>query len=227
MKFKIPEPWLSNKPIYKYIPKEYLKDFFERGILRIGTLLDFQNEEQHGVKRGDRNEGLKNIYENLNIHIEDPNKEKLSDFARGFINNKGKNNKFENVLLDKTFISSDYYILCFSKNYDRHLLKKFGGGCIKVKKPYKFIKTISIVLFNTGFTVNKNSRISPIKYTNRKQDYHSHDQIHPVFIKDNIKSFTEEKEVRAIWTPIEQKLEPQYIKLDKKYINRFCEQYFP
>ncbi|MBI3366843.1 hypothetical protein HY041_04425, partial [Candidatus Roizmanbacteria bacterium] len=67
-----------EKPLFKYLKKEFSDKLFYDGELLIGTLYDFRNTEQHGHARGDKGEGEKEIYEYVKDQlIEDPSENNL------------------------------------------------------------------------------------------------------------------------------------------------------
>ncbi|MGE3920717.1 MAG: hypothetical protein AB7F64_07255 [Gammaproteobacteria bacterium] len=49
----------QDKPLFKYLKKEYVEQLFTKSELLIGTLYDFRNQEKHGDARGDESEEKK------------------------------------------------------------------------------------------------------------------------------------------------------------------------
>ena len=67
------DDWPADKPLFKFFSKQFAEKFFNTGELRIGTLSDFRNQEQHGDHRGDKNEGEKETFEHIDhCLIKDP-----------------------------------------------------------------------------------------------------------------------------------------------------------
>ena len=48
----------QEAPLYKYLKKAHLEEFFENGTVKIGTLYEYRDVESHGSVVGDRDEGL-------------------------------------------------------------------------------------------------------------------------------------------------------------------------
>lgn len=216
--------WPAEKPLYKYLKKEYAEKFLNSGELLISTLYDFRNEEEHGNKRGDKGEGKKEISEEVSITIEDPLKHNpLSPLVKKFIDLKSgaKNTIIQNSEFIVDQDSGDSYIYCMSSKFDKKLLEDFESDvCICIKSPWKFIKAISIELRKKADFLG----LSPCKYKNRQQTYGSHDNYHASIIKPV--DYKNQAEVRAIWNaknPHETPLQKLLIHLEKKYIMRFCE----
>ncbi len=49
----MPASSTANRPLFKYTHSKYMMAMLAFGQLRIGTLQDFQNEEEHGTEIGD------------------------------------------------------------------------------------------------------------------------------------------------------------------------------
>jgi hypothetical protein len=222
--------WPKEKPLFKYMKKEHVDKLFCTGEIHLGTLYDFRNQEQHGLQRGDADEGKKVIYDSIdNVTIEDPSQNNpLNIFQRRFITigDEAKNIQLKDIEFSLPQNSVDCYIYCMSTEFNEHLYHEFKAEtCVKIKSPSKFVKSISIALRN------KNNphfiyHLSPVWYGQRSQKYGKHNEYHPSIIKT--KNYKNQKEVRAIWIPEHPqynniKLQPMNINLQIKHINRFCE----
>ena len=214
--------WSKDKPLYKYLKKEYVDRLFSDGELRIGTLYEFRNQELDQF-RGDKDEGKKEIYDHVkDITITDPSKNNpLNSFVQQYINieDSAKNFRISNCTFSQSLNSPNFYIYCMSKCFDTHLFDKFETDvCVKIKSPYKFIKCISKNFRNIASFVS----LSPVMYGSRNQPYDRHDKYHASIIKTV--EYKKQKEVRAIWVPInESEVNSMIIKIPLKCIKRFCE----
>lgn len=215
----------KDKPLYKYLKNEHA-DYLFKGKIRIGTLFYFRDTEQHGDEIGDIYEGMKEVFELIEeLTIEDPSSHNpLSKFAQRFI-------KVESTATNTTFInckfvsqqdSSNCYIYCMSKEYDKRLGNQLYGNthaCIKIKSPYKFINSISTAIKNRADFVN----LSSVIYGERRQYYGEHNNYHASIIKPS--EHRHHKEVRAIWAPKFQSAKLSYldIQIPVRYVKRYCE----
>lgn len=218
--------WSVEKPLFKFLSKEYAEKFFSTGELRIGTLFGFRNEEEHGNHRGDKNEGKKENHEQIDdLLIKDPAQNNtLSGNAKKYITlgENAKNTRFTNVDLIQEINSEDLYIYCMSHTYNEKLFKDFDATvCIRIKQPGKFINAISLVLKKEA----EFFELSRCVYQDRRQPYNNPNDYHPAIIKPPTPEYNGQAEVRAIWTPSSPQvsLEPLIIKLQLKHIKRFCE----
>lgn len=219
------DTWPSNKALFKYLKKEHADKLFKDGELLIGTLYDFRNYEQHGSKRGDAEEGKKEISEHVdNLVVKSPSEHNpLSPFVKKFINLEPGANNFQLSNCDFSVVQDcgNCYLYCMSSEFDEKLLQEFQADiCIKIKKPQEFVEKISLALENGV----KDVRLLPVIYGQRNQQYGKHDQYHASIIKPvNYKS---QKEVRAIWAQKNQQdsdIKPLFIKLQTSDVTNLCE----
>jgi hypothetical protein len=214
--------WPKEMPLYKYLSKENADKFFNNGELSIGTLYGFRDEEKHGKRIGDKDEGKKEIYEHVDdTLISDPLNNQLTPFVKKYlsIGKDAKNVRIVNCDFVQEHYSKNLYIYCMCSEYKKELYVEFNANvCVRIKKPYKFIRAVSFLLQGK----QKLENILSCKYGDRRQMYGQHDNIHPCIIKDNC--YRNQKEVRAIWIPEDDKdIVPLIITLNTKYVHRYCE----
>lgn len=215
-----PQVWPKDKPLFKYLKKEYANHLLDRGELLIGTLYDFRNEEYHGDCRGDKDEGKKQIYH----YLKDESDNSLNTWDKKIVevSDTAKGNRFVDCTLYINETSEDYYIYCMSQHCNEELFADFQADvCVKIKKPYEFMRAITMALNNN---INDFLRLSPCIYVNRWQKYDEYNEYHPSLIKSP--DYKKQKEVRAIWTPKSNPtkyLQPILIKLQTKHVKRYCE----
>lgn len=211
--------WSRDKPLYKFLKSEYADNLFNNGELRIGTLYDFRNHEAYGNKRGDKDEGQKAIYENVNTLVESAENNTLSPFVKQVFSIKQgvTNIRIENITVSQPLNSADCYIYCMSYEFNENLYEEFQADvCIEIKSPYKFIGAISKCFKNSDFI-----KLSKIIYTQRNQPYGQHDEYHAATIKSE--NYKPQKEVRSIWVPrYKNSIEPLLVKIQPRLIRRYC-----
>ncbi|MCL5261236.1 MAG: hypothetical protein M1561_06160, partial [Gammaproteobacteria bacterium] len=142
--------WPSDKPLFKYLKKEYAAKLFDYGELHIGALYDFRNCEAYGGNRGDKDEGKKAIYEFVDdIVIKDREHNPLSPFTKQYISIKegAKNTRLVNGSFTQRHDCEDCYIYCMSEKHNKVLYDVFEADtCIRIKSPYKFMRALYLVL---------------------------------------------------------------------------------
>ena len=48
---------MKQLPLYKYLPLKYAEDLVIKGIIKLGTLYEYQDTNLHGNEIGDQEEG--------------------------------------------------------------------------------------------------------------------------------------------------------------------------
>jgi hypothetical protein len=200
--------------LYKYMKKKHAKLLLEQGSLRVGTLYEFRNEEKHGQEIGDNKEGTKSAY--MQVENETWSTSNQPEFSKSFFNlGSGGSLNISGITLEKPQNSPDFYIYCTTYEFDESAMRDFGYDvCIEIEQPEKFFKCISKYLKHKA----KYQGSYKCKYQPRRLP-HNHDSgVHPSLVKEAEYSY--QKEIRSIWMPTKQNIEPIIIK--SKNFKKYC-----
>lgn len=220
---------LSPSVLYKYLMKEHLDTFFKEGIIRLGTLFEFRNEEFHGSAVGDADEGR---YTKVLGDLEEQEFDLLSNdpravFARQVFKGwdefpdgvKLKIRMMPNSRLELYGSSQNYFMHCTSLEYSNHGMTQMGyDSCIAITNPYMFFLEISKSLNGLAkFEVG-----SSVVYSNRVMPYNRELKTHPAFVKPE--SYEYQKEFRALWSfDLDKEVDPIIIRCPDA--RQYCEKY--
>lgn len=195
-------------PLYKYLPRQYADILLVMGGIRVGTLFDFRKME-HARGVADPSEGTKSILArpNRDIITED-RAEKDAFFKMTGIKVNGNITVPRGVRFVHNQTSSDYFIFCTSTELSSRVKAEFesADACIEINDINGFLDEMTRTL-NTVIPV-RFLGIHEVQYTKRNQhqsltqfqDFNYTRGHPPALIKDP--SFRQQKEVRAIWSPI-------------------------
>ncbi|MEZ8470771.1 hypothetical protein AB6D20_007280 [Vibrio splendidus] len=200
--------------LYKYMKKEHAKLLLEQGSLRIGTLYEFRDEEKHGKEVGDNKEGTKSAY--MEVDNEQWSPSNQPEFSKSFFN-LGTNGSINisGVTLERPQNSPDFYIYCTTYEFDESAMRDFGyDTCIEIEQPEKFFKCISKSLKHKANYQGSHR----CKYQPRRLPHNLDSGVHPSLVKEV--EYAYQKEVRSIWVPTKQNIEPIIIKA--KNIQKYC-----
>lgn len=213
------------KPIYKYLPLEFASGLTEKGVIKLGTLNDYKNEDYYGKDIGDKDEGsltewTRSNYKN--VKQSDLNKIETQIFN---IPNGVKGVVIENCLSAVTQRAKNLYVFSASRVFNVELMRMISkdyhtkyDACIKIKNPDKFANTISDVFKDFG----KFEALSPCFYISRTQ-YYGKPLPPPVFIKEP--RFQYQEEIRAVWNPInKEKIQSTILEIPE--LKNYCELFF-
>ena len=179
----------GDMPWYKYLPNEYAAIMIEKGIIRLGSLIDYQNEEIYGTHIGDKKEGIKTTTSLLNGNIRSQND--LNEFERKIINISPEfkgNLTFKECTVTYSEIARNALVYSISDSFNVYCLKRISressvqyDTCVRIIDPEKFIKCINEKL------KNEYKLIGGIYCAYRERDtFYSgkEDPVHPGIIKD-------------------------------------------
>lgn len=208
----------SIHKLYKYMKAEHASDLIKRGILRIGTLYEFQDIEKYGNVVGDSQEGIKGRDKIENSSNRPEDNKPISQFAEKFfkISPESKGTVLiKDCLLRETIRSPDFYLYCMTMVPDLDIMQEFGyDTCIEIININAFIDAISNELSGRAEFVC----IQFCAYTDRFKKFGNEDNIHPALIKDP--TYAQQREVRAIWRSNKTTLEPIILKIEG--IGQYC-----
>jgi hypothetical protein len=194
-------------PLFKYLKSKYAHNLLFAGIVRIGTLYDFRNEELYGNTIGDLEEGK--ISSKMHVKHEIWNTENIPEFVT--TNNFIKLQDNSNIILRNCTFSShqqspDCFLYCTNLYFDeKQMLKGDWDACVLIHNPDKFFTAITNSLISDA----KFEGISLCTYTSRELPPNAYNKIPPALIKDP--KYSDQNEVRAIWSPIRAPIKPKII----------------
>ena len=213
--------------LYKYIKREHLVSFFKNGLLKIGTLYEYRDEEELGSTIGDEDEGV--IITTLNLPetgVVDLGKNTPeTDYFKKHFNlhpqmyeKHIKLHMGPGVKFNATSESQDYYIYCASALYDKAVMEDFEcDSCIEILDTRKFFREITKKLkFKAEYEGLYN-----IDYDSITKSYKTPHTTHPALLKDL--EYQNQVEVRALWQPKTKPKGSLYINVPKA--RKFCKEY--
>ena len=187
--------------LYKFLEKKYLDSFFKTGCIRIGTLHNFQDEEEHGNNRGDKNEGTHNLKRGIDKPIIMSNNEPIISEIFKFAPGYDDSSTISGVTLIVPRISPNGFIFCTSTIYNDTLFKKWhdkekADACYEITNVKEFYSSISKKIKESA-NLSAISNITYIK-TNEIDYQSSNANKHPAFTK--LEKYKWQSEHRALWT---------------------------
>jgi len=192
---------MSSMQLYKYLEPIWAERMVRDGAVRVGTLYDFRRIEALDPERGDQDEGVR---------------VSLTDGAPGIMEGKDlpwfvreslripPNVKFQfeaGAVLKVHQNSPDAYVYCTCSKFEKPLMERFGGACVKITDTTRFFHAITRVLDGwnpDGIRRISGFRLAPCEYADREQTWPSVTQYDPVFRKPL--AYSHQSEVRAVWT---------------------------
>jgi len=209
---RIPDDHLleHNMPLYKYMKSDHAHSALRNGVFRIGTLLEFQDEERHGTEIGDRDEGTKRICNSPGEIYDYSIPGSAPGFAEKFIRVEEQYVTINGILMEETIASPNYYIYCVTSEISQAAMKEFEcDTVIQIANPKSFFVALTESL-SQQTEIQEDYNVVRCNYVDRRYHYSDNDRTHPATIKSHKYSY--QKEVRAIWTPIHGNIEPIMIK---------------
>ena len=188
-------------PWYKYLPQKFAKLMVEEGIIKVGTLFEYKNEEELGSDIGDTNEGV--ITEWSNDKEIKRTQEDLNRIERLAIRiGEGLEGvQVNNVVVQATQQSPNLYIYSVSDVFNVHIMRKLCqdydtkyDACVRINDPKSFIMAVS-KLFNDKGRYEVSAYCQYMSRTRHYKDQSSH----PALIKEP--KYKYQKEIRCVWSP--------------------------
>lgn len=203
--------------LYKYLPHEYAENMLIHNSIRIGTLFSYRNTEELGNEIGDLHEGTSIEYShNKTLR----NGTELNSFESKAIK-AGKGMLLQGIYIQKKHNSTNAYIYCLSKEYSKEIMERLNeenkgpkyDTCIEIFDPQNFRKAIALSFACKGRYLG----LFECNYNERKHDYRIQSP-HPAVLKDPEHAY--QKEVRMIWTPINNDINAEIIVVNN--LNKYC-----
>jgi hypothetical protein len=113
------------------------------------------------------------------------------------------------------------YVFCTCRNFDKSLMKRFGGACVEITDDGQYFETITVALderTSDGIRRISGFQLSPCQYVERAQTWPNAVPYDPVFRKPP--AYAHQAEVRAAWASPVTSLVP--INLIVPAIRRWC-----
>ena len=192
----------APKIYYKYLKHEYLQKFFASGVIRIGTLFDFRNEEMHGTQIGDDEEGVKSANKVINWF---GGPKDQPEFDKKFINVQEDYVRITNISVREETRSDNLYVFSVSGTFSLEIMKKMNpeyDACIAIEKPKRFFQAIAIRMKSRAH----HSVFGRCVYSNRHMPHDQQHQAHPGWLKDP--EYEYQDEYRLLMTTKLNEIEP-------------------
>lgn len=215
--------------LYKYLQRQHLDAFFHKGSLRIGTLHEYRNVDDHGSVIGDADEGIRRrtltFGKGDEVHL--GGKAPEAYFLRnslGASEKESANFRIVSLVDGYTFVSEEQsenlYVYCASATFDAAAMQRFGYDfCMEITNPAAFFSAISHRLRHRA----QFHGLSPVQYAHRDARFNAQNQPHPALLKDPAYGY--QAEWRAIWVPTKKLTEPLLIEAPRAI--RYCRPYAP
>lgn len=189
---------IHYKLLYKCMHREHVERLQKKGEFRIGTLYEYRKEEKYGKVIGDKQEGIKESYHDIENEQWTP--ETQPEFTKELIKVAGTGKPkvtLKNVRLQKIESSQDYYTYCMCEEFNEDAWKKYSyyDTCVSIEKPEAFFRAINEELSDTAYFV----AIGRCEYLGRQHRMSQNCRTNPAFLKD--KTLAWQQEVRVLWLP--------------------------
>jgi len=205
--------------IYKYLSSDHAIALTRHGCIRIGTLHNYRDTEEHGQEIGDKDEGITIEYS----HDKEPKTgDKLNRFE-SIAFKLGSGMIVSNIYLERPHRSPNLYLYCASLTYDPSILHRLNlhcpgdeyDACVRITNVGEFVAKINAVFSAKARFVGAYL----CTYTPRK--FHYTDKAHhPALIKDCRYSY--QQEVRLIWEPNNKDDSIEPVCLSIKNLTAYC-----
>ncbi len=188
--------------LYKFVKKEHLEAFFDRGSIRLSTIHEFRDVTAFGKSRQDSKEGvhtLKRTVGKAPVSITSKKKETLiSESIR--IQDPNLTIQFKGITFTNRYECEDALIFCSSHCFSEDLFHRWHDtegtdSCYEITDALNFVKAINKKLKDSAyFALNSN-----ILYIDEPADYQSPlANVHPGIIK-NKREYGWQVENRSVW----------------------------
>ena len=168
--------WLSEVKrdhtlrLFKHGALEHCKLLFEKGIFRMGSVFDFQNEVKHGPEIGDQGEGIVR-YTPEEHRIGDtstPQHAEVDNVLAAAGGHGRKNLVFQGITFE---IKTPGYIFCVSASQSRKPPPTYNS-CVEIADPYLFwyaMRKATIIGYPKSLIVTR-KKFRPCVYESRDRD---------------------------------------------------------
>lgn len=196
---------LKIGPMYKYTKRKYAMQLINLGVLRVGTLHDYQSAG-HGNGISDSTEGTKTLTHSAvkPLVIEDGHRgdmKVLDDFGIT-VEPGGRFYAYgANVEMIRNQSTANCFVYCVSSIASKEVMAEFEGTdtCIEITDIQAFLEILTQTL--TSVCPVKFVEFNSVEYTERQSKWHpKYQATHPAWIKDP--GYSKQKEWRAIWRPL-------------------------
>jgi hypothetical protein len=206
------------QPLYKFFERKWADEFVSGRSIRVGTISDFRNIEEHQLQKGDVNEGYLHFGAGketfcvgeanfLNVGRYGPIEVQSEDvFSRLFKRRTGSsplnNVTFRGFTKAAVVLEvGDAYVLCLSSASSREAARTLDlkyDTCVKIGNPEMLVKSVtnSLVLGEIAYSYQK---FGAVKYSGIAVGKHDDVEFEEAFFLKGTE-FAEQQEHRMIWT---------------------------
>jgi hypothetical protein len=199
-------------PLYKYAHRRWAEALAHRGAIHLGSLHEYRKIERYGEKIGDKDEGLKALYENVTYATEHT----LSGFSRSvvgsFIYFAGgglpRDTTIANCDFSLTVRSPNCWVYCTTEALSAGVMRRMEAGydaCVRIDDLEGFCWVIAHELWERNL-IHDEVRAIRCVYRERTQPYDKDDGLAPVRLK--APRYAEQREVRFVFPPLKPITEP-------------------
>jgi|GEM_PF-6796212 len=194
-----------KRSLYKYMKADHAKSLMVNGTVKVGSLYDFRNIDEHDEWIGDRLEGFQSRY-TTNTYFEKENFH-------------GAN--LENVRIDMggratatvLYSSPDYYLYCTSIRKDKKILlesEKYDT-CVEITNPNLFFDELTKAISKRFNLLYQSYECRPVIYKKKSLLIDTKKKIITNdlwYTKCDIARYRNQREVRTRWAPINRTKNP-------------------
>jgi hypothetical protein len=193
--------------LYKYTKRKYAQAMLRDGVFLIGTLYDFRDQEKHGDRIGDSDEGVLTVTERNTFAQTEQILQ--SEIMSKFIDASPDSTV---TVIGGTFTFEghfqDAYVYCMSAMADRALLNEFKADtCVRIERADYFVSELAKCLKYQGYGTGQ-LIAGACAYATREIAHDAPNRPHPALLK--AQRFSSQREVRAVFRPVR---EPKQILL--------------
>jgi len=214
----------SFGPLFKYATREWATRLAREGDVRVSTLSDFRRAEAHDAERGDAGEGTRVLTSDLGRTY--TKQEDIPDFiGRGIELEDGGTIEFVGPHgFSSNREHADVYIYSVTERFDKQVMKRFGGACVRISDSLGFFCAMDERLRSWlpgARSLVADGVLDRCTYADRSQHYKQVEPCEDYFLK--ARGYAHQQEVRAAWTPVRRPLEPLAFRCPA--LTQFCELY--
>ncbi|GAB4024584.1 hypothetical protein [Spirosoma koreense] len=206
---------LTN-PLYKYTPAKYAEKMVSEGWLRIGTLSGYRDMEKLGDVIGDEAEGIRQL---MVKGLGFTGSMYITSYQSDDVTLRNVNINISGFAADKVPLriitrSTDYYTFCTTSEYNSAVMAEFKcDTCVVITNPNQFFEEVTMMLRRLGYTQDSEPLLGTCVYSNKNTvlmgaKINRDDRGQPDIRFHKAPKYSNQKEVRALWTPMESEIFP-------------------
>lgn len=185
------------RTLYKFLRPEHAEAMVRSGAVRIGTLFEFRAME-HDRERGDRDEGRLALHSDAGRRVYNSTAE-LPPALQGMSCGPGGFETIGENGVVLEFNGVDMLIYCMSEVCDPTALREWGGACVCIADPNRFLKALDSAVRSSALDCGLrlgSIQVGSCSYIDRRHNWHG--QLPPQWLLKP-ERYGHQKEVRAAW----------------------------